>query len=132
MALLGGVDLARAVLKAKDRYDLLSLGSATPIRVADDGFLSNLRRTATAVAFLQALLALGTQHSTSASLPSLLGAFPIQICPTFLPGSALNGALTATRCTTLIRPLRTQTTWITRSASPAATTHPRESTGTAT
>ena len=40
MALLGGVDLARAVLKAKDRYDLLSLGSATPIRVADDGFLN--------------------------------------------------------------------------------------------
>ena len=39
-ALLSGVDLARAVLKAKDRYELLSLGSAEPIRVGDDGFLN--------------------------------------------------------------------------------------------
>ena len=39
-ALLSGVDLARAVLKAKDRYELLSLGSIEPIRVGDDGFLN--------------------------------------------------------------------------------------------
>ena len=39
-ALLSGVDLARAVLKAKDRYELLSLGSSEPIRVGDDGFLN--------------------------------------------------------------------------------------------
>jgi hypothetical protein len=38
--MLSGVELAQAVLAAKDRYKLLSLGAETPIKVGDDGFLN--------------------------------------------------------------------------------------------
>ena len=39
-AMLFGEELARAVLKAKDRYELLSLGSAVPVVLTADGFLN--------------------------------------------------------------------------------------------
>ena len=39
-AMLSGEELARAVLKAKDRYELLSLGSAVPVVLTADGFLN--------------------------------------------------------------------------------------------
>ena len=40
ITMLSGVELAQAVLAAKDRYKLLSLGAETPIKVGDDGFLN--------------------------------------------------------------------------------------------
>ena len=38
--MLSGEELARAVLKAKDRYALLSLGSAVPVVLTADGYLN--------------------------------------------------------------------------------------------
>ena len=40
MDALDGVALAHAILQAKDRYALLSLGSVTPIKVGPDGYLN--------------------------------------------------------------------------------------------
>ena len=43
--MLSGEELARAVLKAKDRYALLSLGSAVPVVLTADGYLNPVSYT---------------------------------------------------------------------------------------